>query len=493
MRYQNPILKGDYSDPDVIRVGNDYYMIASSFTYFPGIPLLHSVDLVHWTLINHVAPHIPFPSYDKPRHKCGLWAPSIRHHNGLFYIYVCTPDEGLLAFYGADPRGEFRVHHVKDVTGWIDPCPFWDEDGQAYLLHGFAGSRAGIKSRLYLHRMSSDGLSILDDGVEVFVGGDEHPTTEGPKMYKIDGHYWILCPAGGVPTGWQLAMRSSSPYGPYEVRKVLEQKDTETNGPHQGGLVDTPNGQWWFIHFQDRKAYGRVAHLQPVTWRDGFPMMGVDGAPVLEYDMPETGSISQAAVQTSDDFAATALSLQWQWQAHENRAWYRLTGDALRLYAAEATSLFHAGQFLSQLMQAFHSRWEVTLIADFACPGDRAGIAMMGYTYRYACLEDGALALYEGKATERNRREPEQVTEQCLLRIPYAEKTVTLCMEIDKGTAVFSYKNAEGEAIPLGDVFTLTPGGWVGARPGIFCANMAGQASGGWADFDHVTITDLDY
>ncbi|HML46987.1 MAG TPA: glycoside hydrolase 43 family protein, partial [Clostridia bacterium] len=261
MHYANPILKGDFSDPDVVRVGNDYYMISSSFTYFPGIPLLHSTDLVHWTLVNHIAPHLPFSSYDAPRHKCGLWAPSIRHHNGMFYVYVCTPDEGLLAFTSPDPLGEFRVRHVKDVSGWIDPCPFWDDDGRAYLLHAFAGSRAGIKNRLFLHRMSADGMAILDDGVEVYAGGDENPTTEGPKMYKIDGTYWILCPSGGVPQGWQLAMRSKSPYGPYEVRRVLEQKDTPVNGPHQGGLVDTPRGDWWFLHFQDRAAYGRVVHL----------------------------------------------------------------------------------------------------------------------------------------------------------------------------------------------------------------------------------------
>jgi beta-xylosidase len=286
MLYRNPILKGDYSDPDVIRVGEDYYMTSSSFTYFPGLPILHSTDLAHWEIINHAAPRLPFDSYDEPRHKCGLWAPSIRYHGGLYYIYVCTPDEGLLVFRSADPRGTFDVHHIKDVSGWIDPCPFWDDDGQAYLIHAFSASRAGIKNRLFVHRMSADGLQILDDGVEVFTGDDVNITTEGPKLYKIEGVYWILCPSGGVPRGWQLALRSASIYGPYEFRRVLSQGDTPVNGPHQGGLVDTPGGAWWFIHFQDREAYGRVVHLQPVDWRDGFPVMGGRGAPVLSHEMP---------------------------------------------------------------------------------------------------------------------------------------------------------------------------------------------------------------
>ena len=487
MQYQNPILKGDYSDPDVIRVGKDYYMVSSSFTYFPGLPLLHSTDLLHWHIINHIAPRLPFPSYDAPRHKCGLWAPSIRYHNGLFYIYVCTPDEGLLAFTGHDPRGAFAVHHIKDVSGWIDPCPFWDDDGQAYLVHAFAASRAGIKNRLYLHRMRADGLQILDDGTEVFTGDAINCTTEGPKMYKIDGVYWILCPSGGVPRGWQLALQSTSPYGPYRMQRVLEQKDTPINGPHQGGLVDTPGGSWWFLHFQDRGAYGRVPHLQPVTWQDGFPVMGNRGAPVLTFKTP-TGACACDAIATSDSFQGDSLGLQWQWQAHENPLWYTLCGK-LRLYAHPAQSLFHAGQFLSQLMQSFRSRWEVPLTVHFLSPAQRAGIAVMGYTYRYVCLQQGAIALYEGNAQELSRREAEIVSETCLARIPFDGSSVTFTLDIYDGYASFGFNGQ-----PIGEPFLMTAGGWTSARPGIFCANFQTdtESQSAWADFAEVRITDLD-
>ncbi|MFH1879380.1 MAG: family 43 glycosylhydrolase, partial [Bacillota bacterium] len=144
MRYQNPILYGDYSDPDVIRVGEDYYMVSSSFTYLPGIPVLHSGDLVHWRLINYVVKSLPSARYGAPAHQCGTWAPSIRHHSGTYYVYVCLPDEGLFAFTAKHPADVWEAHYVMDVTGWIDPCPFWDGDGSAYLLHAFSLSRVGV-------------------------------------------------------------------------------------------------------------------------------------------------------------------------------------------------------------------------------------------------------------------------------------------------------------------------------------------------------------
>ena len=274
MRYTNPILYGDYSDPDVVRVGEDFYMISSSFTYVPGLPVLHSKDLVHWELIGYAARRLPFARYDKPAHKCGIWAPSLRYHNGTFYIYVCMPDEGLFAFTTKDPAGEWECHYVKDVTGWIDPCPLFDDDGRAWLVHGFAASRAGINNVLYVHKLSPDGLTVLDKGKMVYDGADHNDiTVEGPKAYKRDGMYWILCPAGSVRPGYQLALRAENIYGPYERRVVLGQGNTPITGPHQGGWVNDGHGKDWFIHFQDMDAYGRVTHLQPVDWSDGWPVM----------------------------------------------------------------------------------------------------------------------------------------------------------------------------------------------------------------------------
>lgn len=268
--YRNPIIHADYSDPDVIRVGDDYYMVASSFTCAPGIPVLHSKDLVNWKIINHVYPRLPLDRYDYPAHGQGSWAPAIRYHDGKYYVYFCTPQEGLFAAYTTDPAKEWTLKHVLHVSQWEDPCPLWDEDGKAYL----------VRSKLcggpvYLHRMSEDGLSILDNGKIIYWDEKENPVLEGLKTMKRNGWYYILAPAGGVSTGWQTVLRSRNIEGPYESKKVL-QEGNGINGPHQGGFVDTQTGEWWFIHFQDKGVYGRIVHLQPGNWKNDWPVMGID-------------------------------------------------------------------------------------------------------------------------------------------------------------------------------------------------------------------------
>ena len=323
--YKNPVLHADYSDPDLIRVGDDYYLTASSFNYVPALPILHSKDLVNWTIIGNVfTKQPPFDRYDSVQHGGGVWAPAIRFHDNEFYIYYPDPDLGIYMVKAKNPAGPWSAPLlVKKAKGWIDPCPFWDEDGNAYLINGMAGSRAGIKSSLILSRMSADGTTLLDDGVLVFDGHDKNPTIEGPKIYKRNGYYYIMAPAGGVGKGWELAMRSKNIYGPYEQKVVLEQGLSVTNGPHQGGWVETQTGESWFLHFQDKDAYGRIAHLEPVKWVNDWPMMGVDkdgngiGEPVLSYKKPNVGKTYPVETpQESDEFNDNKLGFQWQWDAN---------------------------------------------------------------------------------------------------------------------------------------------------------------------------------
>ena len=485
MRFTNPILYGDYSDPDVIRVGEDFYMISSSFTYVPGIPVLRSRDLVHWTLIGYAARQLPFGRYERPAHKCGTWAPSIRWHNGLFYVYVCLPDEGLFAFTAEDPAGEWETHFVKDVCGWIDPCPLFAEDGSAWLVHGFAASRCGINNILYVHALSPDGLEVLDKGRLVYSGADHGDVTvEGPKFYQRDGKYWILCPAGGVKPGYQLALRAESVYGPYERRVVLAQGDSPVNGPHQGGWVDDGRGGDWFIHFQDVGVYGRVPHLQPVDWSDGWPVMGDGGTPVAEGDTGLPGDAG--CIPTSDDFAE-GLGLQWQWQANPNPAWYSERRPGLRLWAAPSESLFHAGQFLSQLMQYRDFDMDVLLRPHFQ-PGDRAGAGVVGYTYHYLAVSAGEITLWRGDVREMDRFNPERVTETPLASAAWDGGPVLLRLAVRDGTVSF-FHGADADSLrPIGGACPLTCGGWTAARPGILCMNTEGHA-GGWCDVDFVRIT----
>lgn len=210
--YINPILHADYSDPDVIRVGDDFYMTASSFGHIPGLPILHSKDLVNWAIINHAVLEMNLEGYDRPQHGNGIWAPSLRFHGGKFWIFYGDPDVGIMMTSAVDPAGEWTpLHLVQAGKGLIDACPFWDEDGQAYLIHAYAKSRSGIKHKLRLCRMSADGKGLLDKGRIIYDGTENHPTLEGPKLYQRNGYYYILAPAGAwQPDGRQCSVPETS-------------------------------------------------------------------------------------------------------------------------------------------------------------------------------------------------------------------------------------------------------------------------------------------
>ena len=341
-RYKNPILYTDYSDPDAIRVGEDYYMISSSFCNTPALPILHSKDLVNWEIINYALDKIPEERYEKPAHGCGVWAPAIRHHNDTFYIFFPMPDEGIYVITAKDPRDKWSEPiRIFEGKGWIDPCPFWDDDGRCYMVSAYARSRIGFKSILRLTELSPDCTKIIDMGRDIFDGNvNDQETIEGPKMYKRNGYYYIFAPAGGVKTGWQVVLRSKGIWGPYEYKNVMIQGDTQVNGPHQGAWVDTVTGEDWFLHFQDVYAAGRIVHLQPMKWVDDFPVIGEDkggyGVPVSEYKKPDVkGEYPISYIQTSDDFKGDTLDLQWQWNANYKKEWYEMTGGGIKLYAVK--------------------------------------------------------------------------------------------------------------------------------------------------------------
>ena len=335
--YQNPVLFADYSDPDAIRVGDDFYLVASSFDCVPGLPILHSKDLVNWTIIGHVfTVQPPADHFSAVRHGEGVWAPAIRWHGGKFWIFYPDPDFGIYFSTATNAAGNWTPPQlVKAGKGLIDPCPFWDDDGQFYLVHGWAKSRAGIANLLTLHKLSPDETKVLDAG-EVIIDGNKIPnwnTLEGPKLYKRHGFYYVFAPSGGVTGGYQAVFRATNIYGPYEHRIVLDQGRTAINGPHQGAWVDTPAGENWFLHFQDRGAYGRVVHLEPMIWRDDdWPVIGDDpdhtgkGEPALVHAKPDVGRVYPiTAPQTSDEFDGQTLGLQWQWNANPRADWVSLS------------------------------------------------------------------------------------------------------------------------------------------------------------------------
>ena len=248
--YRNPVLFGDYSDPDAVRAPDGFYLVASSFAAVPGLPILFSPDLVSWRLVGHALARLPSPDFDTPQHGKGVWAPSLRFHDGRYWIYWGDPDRGIFMTRARHPRGPWEPPVlVQEARGWIDPCPLWDDDGQAFLVHAWARSRAGFNGVPTLRRLTPDGRRLVGEGVTLFEGGSRHPTIEGPKLYKREGFYYVFAPAGGVERGWQTVLRSRSITGPYEDRVVLEQGPTPVNGPHQGAWVVTAGGESWFLHF----------------------------------------------------------------------------------------------------------------------------------------------------------------------------------------------------------------------------------------------------
>ena len=380
-RYRNPVLAADYSDPDVIRVGNLYYMVASDF-HFMGMQVLESDDLVNWRLISQIYKRFDLPGWDENAHYGGgSWAPSIRYHDGKFWVYFCTPEEGLFMSTAEDPAGPWTpLHCVKAIPKWEDPCPFWDEDGQAYLGHSLKGA-----GPIILHKMSPDGRELLDEGVTIYTG----PTAEGTKIHRFGDWYYLSIPEGGVRGGWQTVLRSKDIYGPYERRIVLETGSTDVNGPHQGAIVDTPLGEWWFLHFQQLDPLGRVVHLQPMRWEEGWPVIGEDydgngvGEPVAEWEKPKVRKRGRPAVclpASSDDFSSPELGLQWQFNHNPVDSAWSLTSHPgmLVLDALPAVSFEKARNTLSQKIMGFRGSYTVRL--DLTEMADRqfAGLACMG-------------------------------------------------------------------------------------------------------------------
>ncbi|WP_022768754.1 glycoside hydrolase family 43 protein [Butyrivibrio sp. NC2007] len=541
-KFRNPVLFADYSDPDVIRAGDTFYMTASSFNYTPGLPILVSKDLVNWSLVNYALKNIGQERFKIPRHSEGIWAPAIRFHEGMFYIYYGMPDEGYYVVRTKDPLGEWEEPVlVLEGKGLIDPCPFWDEDGRAYIIHGYAKSRIGFKSILGIFEMSPDGLKAISEDHFVFNGNDpSHPavTIEGPKVYKRDGFYYILAPAGGVREGYQVALRSKDIHGPYEIKTVMAQGGTVINGPHQGGLIDTPDGKEYFLHFQDRGLYGRICHLQPVCWKGGWPVIGINpdengvGEPAFELDKPVITSEEPVYLEGSDDFKDGKPNLSWQWMGDHDDSFYGSvtdeTGaerDGLRLFCQnpsheEMPVLWRSSNVLTQKLIYPSFRAEAEMDASGLLPGERAGVCMTGGQYVAAFIEKDIAGKYyvrtihsEGDDTHKSEATDlselfENYVKDSELSLEDALKNIKWVMTFTGADTYFQNVTKSQEAedmklkvcisfdgvkmFDLGIDYTPSDHTWVGAKLGIFALSLGGNNKDhGHADFKNFIVEEL--
>jgi beta-xylosidase len=508
-KYKNPVLHADYSDPDVCRAGDDYFMTASSFNCIPGLPVLHSKDLVNWRLIGHAIRQLePAGHFSVPQHGNGVWAPSIRFHNGEFYIYYGDPDFGIYMTKTKNPAGEWeKPVLVKEGKGLIDACPFWDGDGQVYLVHAYAGSRAGIKSILAITRLTPDGTKTAGVSKTVYDGHEQDETIEGPKLYKRNGYYYIFAPAGGVATGWQTVLRSKNIFGPYERKVVMKQGNTQINGPHQGAWVDTETGEDWFIHFQDAGAYGRIIHLQPVTWQNDFPVIGEDrdgdgcGEPVSVWKKPnvrKTYPVENPA--ESDEFNSNEPGLQWQWHANPQDWWYFTNQEKgyLSLYSVFTPfnpdiqrygNLWDVPNLLLQKLPAdeFTATTKLTFKPNRKIKNERCGLVIMGIDYALLSLEytGEGFVLSQNECTGAEKGGQETVHHSVNL----TDSTVYLRVKVEKNaTCQFGYSADGRKFADLGQRFKMREGKWIGAKVGLFCSRPVQNNDGGRIDIDWFRI-----
>ena len=520
--YTNPVINADYSDPDVCvggPTGEDFYMTASSFQCTPGLPILHSKDLVNWEIVGYALKELYtgdetlIEHFSTPRHGTGVWAPSIRYHNGEYYIYWGDPDFGvyMVKTRGGDPAGEWEAPVcVIRGKGYIDTTPLWDDDGRCYLVNGWANSRAKFASVLTVRELSADGTRAIGQPVIVFDGngGDNH-TCEGPKFYKRDGWYWIMCPAGGVPTGFQLAMRSRSPYGPYEHKIVLAQGSTSINGPHQGGWVHTKYGEDWFLHFQDKDAYGRVVHLQPVDWSSGWPIMGKNGEPVITYKKPNTsmvnGQWSMVNPVESDEFNAPTMGKQWQWQANYDEKFGVPTAfGTFRIYTykqpEDAKSLWQVPNMLLQKTPADEFTATAKLRMTSKAEQQFGGLIVMGRDYSALVVrrvrQEFQLVQMTCMGADKGKAQTEQVlatlrpTEVDQIEYhPGIHEDIYLRLSVKNSKVRFAYSQNGRRFTDCGEEFKMREGVWIGAKFGFIAVEPDTNADRGWVDADWIRIT----
>ena len=518
--YTNPVINADYSDPDVCvgPSGEDYYMTASSFQCIPGLPILHSRDLVNWEIVGHAVTRLePADVFSRPAHGMGVWAPSIRYHNGEYYIYWGDPDYGVFMVKTKDPAGRWEDPVcVIAGKGMIDTTPLWDDDGRCYLVNGWANSRNKFASVLTVRELSADGTRAIGQPVIVFDGnGNENRTCEGPKFYKRKDWYWIMCPAGGVPTGFQLAMRSRSPFGPYEHKIVLAQGKTAVNGPHQGGWVHNKYGEDWFLHFQDKEAYGRVVHLQPVDWSTGWPVMGKKGEPVATYKKPQSSSTVVVNPAESDEFDLTVLGRQWQWHANYDQAFGMPTAfGTFRVYTWKLSdgwkNLWEVPNLLLQKTPADTFAATAKLRLTSKADGQFGGLIMMGLDYSALVVkrvgQSFQLVQMTCKAADKGKQQTETVlatlkptAEDKIDYKPAIHEDIYLRLTVTNDEAGephggrplvhFAYSTDGKKFTPCGEPFEMRQGKWIGAKFGFVAAEPDPKVDRGWVEADWIRVT----
>lgn len=377
--YTNPVIFGDFPDPDVIRVGDVYYMVSTTMYIFPGATILKSYDLVNWEYCCNPLERIEASDgYNlengQNRYSRGQWATALQYHNGKFYLLFTTLDEGGYLLTTTDIEGEWEKKKLND--GFYDCGLLFDND-KIYVVYGI--------NQLRIAELDEDFNKIPGSDKDV-VKWSFREGLEGSRLYKIGEYYYIYSTYGGWPA-FQTVFRSKDIYGPYEEKKLIDDDNI-----HQGALVETQTGEWWTMLFYDKGAYGRFPNLQPVKWVDGWPEIGENGKGVTTYRKPDVGrEYPIKSLPTNDNFRHYKLGLQWGWNHNADRSKWSLTEHAgyLRLYTANVTDSLHkAKNTLTQRILGYpqdleHSYGTVRMEIGEMQEGDVAGLAVFQDPYAF--------------------------------------------------------------------------------------------------------------
>jgi beta-xylosidase len=477
--FTNPVIFADYPDPDMIRVGDDFYLASSSFTDAPGIPICHSRDLVNWRIIGHVYERLPAsnPAYSmldgQVAYRGGSWAPSLRHHKGVFYVAYCMPNEGFFLARSPKPEGPYEITQFGGVELY-DPGLFFDDDDRVYVVHG--------ANDIYLTELTPDARAIAGPPRLLYSTAYGNPL-EGSHVHKLRGHYYV-CNASRGYNGLQVVYRAEHIHGPYESRLLTaDDMNYAGAGLHQGGFIDLPNGDLWFCLFQDRDYVGRVPVLLPVTWRDGWPVLGDAqnfGRITATCPKPALPPSAPSSTEGSDSFDAPAPGLAWHWNHNPDDARWSLSARPgwLRLQAGPAPDLLRARNTLTQKITGGGCTATTLLDASALREGDLAGLCVFGFPYAYIAVEQSAAGRRFVMVNDARR-----VAETAVPPFDVA----WLRAEADaEGLARFSY-SLDGEVFTaLGDelVMQFSVKSFLGNKFGLFCFNSSGASPSGHADFD---------
>ena len=484
--YRNPVLPGDYSDLDCIRVGSDYYAISSTFQYSPGVVILHSKDLVNWRILGHAVDDLTQIgrelNWDRMnRYGRGVWAGAIRYHADKFWIYFGTPDEGYFMTSAKDPAGPWEpLHKLMGEAGWDDCCPFWDDDGQGY----FIGTHFKDDYKTWLYKLTPDGRDLVPDGRVLL---NEGSGREANKLYKINGTYYHFYSEASPQGRFVMMQRSKNVAGPYGEKRRLSHPQKEAHEPNQGGIVQAENGDWYFLtHHGAGDWAGRYASLLPVNWVDGWPILGEvgkDGVGMMAWSGRKPVLNTPLIVpQSNDDFDGPKLGPQWEWNYQPRADKWSLTEHRgfLRLHAfkpLERDNLKKAGNTLTQRSMRTGQNL-VTLSLDLSGMSDGQVAGLCHYSKELSTIavrrKDGVITL-ESTQKKAVTSGPALSTHKLWLRSTWGAD----------GKSSYAYSTDGKSFTTFGDPYQLGWGDYRGDRIGIFTYNNDGES--GYVDCDSFT------